>query len=400
VTRALVVSRHPYPMQTTLRRNVAELLAQGIGVDVVCLSPRLAWGATVAGSPGLRVYGVPFKQRRSHPLRYALNYAGFFIWAVLVVSVLAARSRYEVVEVENTPDFLIFTTVVPRLRHQRIVLFSMELMPELTAARLGASRRDWPVRVATWLEGAAFAWADHVITVSDPCRRILLGRGLPPDKVTVIPNSHRTADLPPARPADPPFLVIQTTLIERYGVHVAIRALAALQADFPNLTLVILGQGEAESRLIDLTRDLGLSDKVAFSHGYLPWPDMIAQVSRATLGLVPILADGYGELVLPNKVLEFAALGIPAVCSRLPAIEAHFPPDALAYFEPGDAAGLAAQVRRLLTNQEEARSQARRAQGVMRDLAWESVSPRYLKALGVPQGAPAPIREPGRVPAI
>jgi glycosyltransferase involved in cell wall biosynthesis len=387
MSRALVISRHPWPMQTTLRRNVSELLRQGIRVDLVCLTDRLTWGVPTA--EGVRLYGIPFKQRRTHAIWYPVHYASFFVWALLAASMLALRLRYDAVEVDNTPDFLVFTAFVARLRHMRIVLFSMELMPELTAARLRVGSRALPVRIAARLERAAIAWADHVITVSEPCRRILLGRGLPAGKLTVVPNSHGTANLEPARPACPRFLVIQTTLIERYGVRIAIEAMAELADQFPGLTLEILGEGEEESALIDLSTRLGIDDRVHFSHHYLPWDQMIDRVRQATLGIVPLLADGYGDLCVPNKVLELAAIGVPAVCSRLPAIEEHFPPDALAYFEPGDVGGLAAQVRRLLADPVAAGRQAARARESMRALSWDKAAGRYLAALGLDRAVPA-----------
>jgi glycosyltransferase involved in cell wall biosynthesis len=312
-----------------------------------------------------------------------VHYASFFVWALVAASMLALRRRYDAVEVDNTPDFLVFTAVVARLRHMRIVLFSMELMPELTAARLRVGPRALPVRIATRLERAAIAWADHVITVSEPCRRILLGRGLTDRKLSVVPNSHGTANLEPARPASPPFLVIQTTLIERYGVRIAIEAMAELADQFPELTLEILGEGEGEAALIELTTRLGITDRVHFSHHYLPWPQMIDRVRQATLGIVPMLADGYGDLCVPHKVLELAAIGVPAVCSRLAAIEEYFPPDALAYFEPGDVGGLAAQVRRLLADPVAAGRQAARARDSMDALSWDAAAGRYLAALGL-----------------
>jgi glycosyltransferase involved in cell wall biosynthesis len=387
MSRALVISRHPWPMQTTLRRNVSELLRQGVQVDLVCLTGRLTWGTPAA--QGVRLFGIPFRQRRTHAIWYPVHYASFFVWALVAASMLALRRRYDAVEVDNTPDFLVFTAVVARLRHMRIVLFSMELMPELTAARLRVGPRALPVRIATRLERAAIAWADHVITVSEPCRRILLGRGLADRKLSVVPNSHRTADLEPSCPSAPPFLVIQTTLIERYGVRVAIEAMAELAHEFPELTLEILGEGEGEAALIELTTRLGIGDRVHFSHGYLPWTQMIDRVRQATLGIVPLLADGYGDLCVPNKVLELAAIGVPAVCSRLPAIEEHFPPDALAYFEPGDVGGLAAQVRRLLADPAAAGRQAARARDSMDALSWDTAAGRYLAALGLDRATPA-----------
>jgi glycosyltransferase involved in cell wall biosynthesis len=383
VQHVLVVSRHPYPVATTLRRNLTQLVSWGLAVDVVCLTTGFRWAAPIADQPGLRLYGIPIRSRRTHAFWYPLHYAMFFLWAFLVVSVLSLLRRYDVIEVDNTPDFLVFSTALARLRRTRIVLFALELMPELTAARLRLGSNALPVRLATSMERAATAWADHVIAVSERCRRILLGRGLASDKVTVVPNSHPVADLGPSEPLEPPFLVIQTTLIERYGVHVAIQALARLTSEWPELTLRILGQGESEPMLVTLTQRLGLQDRVRFSHGYLPWRPMMDQVRQATLGIVPMLADGYGDLCLPNKVLEFAALGIPVVCSRLPAIEEHFTPDCLAYFDPGDAAGLAAQVARLLADPSAARRQACLAKVAMGDLAWESVSHRYRDALGL-----------------
>src|SRR5207253_8809209 len=112
-------------------------------------------------------------------------------------------------------------------------------------------------------------------------------------------------------------------------------------------------------------------------------PQTLAEVGRARLGIVAVIPDGYGQLLLPTKLLEYTWLGIPAVCSRLPAIEAYFPPDALAYAKPGDPEDLAAQVDRLLRQPAAAEEQARRASEITRELAWERMRDRYLGALGL-----------------
>ena len=388
--RVLMVSQHKYGEHPTLSRNVAELLLQGVVIDLICITPRFSYGGLHPARPGLRVYGLPITLRRHPAFWYLLQYMAFFVWALVVVSGLALRHRYDVVQVDTTPDFLVFSALLPRLRRMRVVLFSMELMPELTAARLRKGPRALLVRVTAWVERAATSWSDHVITVSDRCRRIMAERGLDVGKVTVVPNSHPVAGLPPACPASPPFLVVQTTLIERYGVHVAIQALAELRDEWPDLTLEVLGEGGALVSLVSLADQLGISDRVVFSGRYLPWREMIDRVRQATVGIVPILADGYGNLLLPNKVLELASLGVPAVCSRLPSIEEHFPEDSLAYFAPGDAAGLAAQLRHLLGDPQAGRQQALRAREAVAELGWASASRSYLRALGVTaDGEPA-----------
>ena len=377
--RILIVSQHPYPEMPTLHRNVAELLARGVSVDLVCLT----WGPSPL-PPGLRVYPIRIKPRRSHAMWYPIHYLAFFAWALLAVSILSVRRRYDAVQVDTLPDFLIFTTLLPRLRGTRIVLYVMELMPELTMTRLRVGKEAPLVRLAARLERAATSWATRVIAVSTTVSRILVGRGLDASHVAVVPNSHPVGEFPPRQhPAQPPFLVLQTTLIERYGVAVAIRALALLHEEWPELTLHVIGDGEERPNLLRLAEQLGLAHHVIMSATFLPWHETMERVRRATLGIVPILADGYGELCLSNKILEFAALEVPAVCSRLRGFEEHFPDDAVAYFTPGDASGLATQARRLLRDPEEARQQAQRARLAFANLAWEPAAGVYLDTLGL-----------------
>jgi len=107
--------------------------------------------------------------------------------------------------------------------------------------------------------------------------------------------------------------------------------------------------------LVQLAGDLGLGDRLVFT-GILPWSKTRAGGSRACIGIVAIMLDGYGQLLLPTKLLEYAWLGVPAVCSRLPAIEAYFSPQAVAYARPGDPKDLVAQVERAQLGAEAAAS--------------------------------------------
>lgn len=374
-----MVSPHPYPTHPTLHRNVAELIAQGILVDLICTAPD--GPGPVPALPGLRTYAIPAKHRRSTPFHYPLEYVLFFGWAFAHVSFLALRHRYRVVQVDTPPDFLVFAALVPRLRGAKVVLFMYELIPELAAARLRVGRSHPLVRLAYALERAATAWADAVITVSDHLKRVLQGRGVNPDKLCVVTNAHPVDAVMGKSRLQAPALVTQATLIERYGVHVAIEALGQLRAEWPALRLHIFGKGESRPRLERLVQEMGLAGQVCF-RGFLPWNEAMAEIQGATIGIVPIISDGYGDLVLPNKLFELVALGIPTACSRLAGITEHFPPDSLAYFAPGDARGLADQLDWLLRHPEDARQQAARAKQAMHELSWESVVPRYLRAVG------------------
>jgi glycosyltransferase involved in cell wall biosynthesis len=235
------------------------------------------------------------------------------------------------------------------------------------------------------IERAATGWADHVIVVSKQCMDILVERGLDARKISVLPNTPPAAILDPGMQWSEPegtFLVTHCSLVERYGVQVAIRAMALLRHEWPDLTLRVLGDGDYKASLIELTRELGLADRVVFRN-FVVWPSAMAEIRQASVGIVAIIADGYGELLLPTKLLEYVEQEVPVVCARLPTIAHHFPNDSVAYFDPGDPAGLAAQADRLLRNRREAEQQARRAKVAMRSFSWEALAPRYLAALGL-----------------
>jgi glycosyltransferase involved in cell wall biosynthesis len=384
--RVLRVTQHPFPGDSIVRRDVLELLRQGRQVDVVCAAGGAA-GEDQGRMPGLRVYRVPIRHRRRPVIRYPLEYAGFFLAALALVSWLGLRRRYAAVQVDNLPDALVFAAAVPRWRGARLVFTMYELMPEMAAARFGGRTGavvGWACRL---LERAATRWADHVIVVSQPCLDVLQARGVPPARASIVLNTISCPSSPPADRAGPPVLITHTTLLPRYGVDVLIRAMAVLAPERPDLTLRVVGGGEQMEELVRLAASLGLGDGVVFT-GVLPWAQTLDEVRRASVGVVAVVPDGYGQLLLPTKLLEYAALRVPAACSRLPAIQAYFAPDALAYFGPGDERDLAAQVARLLDDRELALEQARRAGETASRLSWDHVRLDYLAALGLPDRCP------------
>ncbi|HKF77290.1 MAG TPA: glycosyltransferase [Candidatus Dormibacteraeota bacterium] len=396
--RVLRITQHPFPADSIVRRDVLELTARDLDVDVVCSVQPAGDEPVDAGGGMLHVHRIPIRHRRGGLIRYALEYTAFFLAALALVSWLGLRRRYVAVQVDNLPDLLVFAAVVPRLRGARLVLTLYELAPEMVAARFRGRLGRVLVPAARLMEVAATRWADHVIVVSQPCLHVLLRRGVPRARTSVVLNTTPWgAEHPPPAPgrARSLTLVTHTTLVERYGVHVAIEALALLGPSWPGLTLRVVGDGEQRQALVRLARSAGVDDRVVFT-GALPWSKTLAEVSRARLGIVPVLADGYGQLLLPTKLLEYARLGVPAVCSRLPAIEAYFPPDAVAYARPGDPRDLAEGIDALLRQPAAAEARARRASEIARRLAWDHVRGDYLAALGLPAaGPPAPVGAAG-----
>jgi glycosyltransferase involved in cell wall biosynthesis len=376
-----MVSMHYYEFMQAMRRNAEFLAERGARVDLICLRwPGKEMRLGLTEVPGLKVHLMRMAHRRWSALFYPLEYLAFFFRVLPLVCALSLRHRYDVVQVDTVPDFLVFCAFVARWRRARVVLYMFEVMPEMTASRLGAPGGHPLVRAARLQERMATRWADHVITVSAACRRLLVGHGMPEAKLSVIPAIPSMPEYPDPVPPERPILITHGTLVERYGTHVIVQALPHLVRRWPNLVLWVLGEGEQLPRLIELAAALGVSDHFKY-RGMASWKEAIEEVRQATLGVVPVLADGYGEIILPTKLMEYVSLGIPAVCSRQPAVQDYFGPESVAYFTPGDPVDLAAQVDRLLADPEQARRQAERARAALAHISWRNLRWEYLKAL-------------------
>jgi glycosyltransferase involved in cell wall biosynthesis len=115
------------------------------------------------------------------------------------------------------------------------------------------------------------------------------------------------------RVGNAPLLITVARLVPHKGQDSAIRALAALRDEFPELRYVMVGEGHYEQRLRDLARELGVDGRTIFA-GLLSDDELAEAYATSTLyvGLSridrEINVEGFGI-----SFLEAAASGVPSV---------------------------------------------------------------------------------------
>jgi glycosyltransferase involved in cell wall biosynthesis len=82
-------------------------------------------------------------------------------------------------------------------------------------------------------------------------------------------------------------------LFPRKGVRFLIRAAATLRPRYPDLTLVLAGDGFERPELEGLAKDLGIADATTFL-GWVPNPDLPAYYRAAAVSVIPSLEEGFG----------------------------------------------------------------------------------------------------------
>jgi glycosyltransferase involved in cell wall biosynthesis len=258
-----------------------------------------------------------------------------------------------------------------------------DLTPELFAARREATSPGLLDRAVAWQERWACGFADHVITVTPRWRERLIARGVAPDRVSVTLNVADTRRFTPATSAtsagDDRFRVVyHGTLTERYGVDVLLEAVAALVPDLPQVQLRVLGDGDARPRLLQRADELGLDGHVSFSPGMVDVGEVVGEVRRADVGVVPNRRNAFTDELLPTKLLEYVAVGIPVVASRTPALEDHLDEGMVEFVTAGDPRELADRLLELHRDPERRRQLVRAADAFHRRHGWDTVAAAYV----------------------
>jgi glycosyltransferase involved in cell wall biosynthesis len=332
------------------------------------------------------VYRLPVRHYRRGVGRYLFEFTASFLLAFFSVGWLHLRKRFDIVEVDSIPDFLVFSSLIPKLMGARIVLYLFETMPEYFALKYGLPTHHWAVRLMEWFEQRAIGYADHAITADEAFRGAMVTRGTPSHKISVILNVPNDAAFRTACEAYSPvnekrgFIVItHGTLLDLYGIQFMIQAIANLRSQIPGLQLVIAGDGEYGSELKRLAQELQVTDIVQFT-GWIPQHEVIHLILRADVGVVATFGS-YGEMCVPNKLFEYIALGKPVVCSSLRAIRDYFDDNALAYFQPGSAEQLAQCILKVYRQPALAAQIVEHATRVYQENRWEVTSITYLDVL-------------------
>ncbi len=326
-------------------RREAEALVEA-GHRVVFLAsrqPNEPARETISGVDVIKI--VRFNHRRTSTAAYILDYLLFFL--MLNLHLVLRPTRYHLIHINNMPDFLVFSTWLPRLLGTPVIHDVHDLMPELFTEKFSSGEKHWLVRVLLAQERWAGRMASAVLTVEERLKEILAGRGIPADRIHVLMNLPDERIFAPrvgyrAKSQDEPFvLVYHGTLARRLGLDVALRAVAIIGSNIPNLELRIIGAGEEREALLEMRDRLNLNDRVNFSEGYVP-VEMIPQyLSDADVGLIPLRISSGTDIMLPTKLLEYVSVGIPCVVPRTGTISRYFDQSMVSFFEAEDADSLA-----------------------------------------------------------
>jgi PEP-CTERM/exosortase A-associated glycosyltransferase len=199
---------------------------------------------------------------------------------------------------------------------------------EDAAVDLGHSRTgDLRYRATRAFETVLLRRADAVITLCQGMRGELAGRGIPEEKITVVPNAVEPALFRSPQPKDPALVAEQGldgrivlgfigSFYSYEGLDLLIEALPAIRSRHPTATALLVGGGPMATSLQELVTARGLGDAVRFAGrvphervhryydlvDYLVFPRRRMRLTELVTPLKPVEAMAEGRLVIASDV--------------------------------------------------------------------------------------------------
>ncbi|MCK4773280.1 MAG: glycosyltransferase family 4 protein [Candidatus Krumholzibacteria bacterium] len=389
---SVCIVRHSfYPYELNVKREAEALLEDGFEVHVICLRGDNEAAHEVV--EGVEVHRLPVGHRRGRVGRYVFEYTAFFLLASFKLVALDLKNRFRVIQVNTMPDYLVFTTLVPRLAGARVLIHMHEPMPELFETMFDRWYGGLFVGAIRLAEKLSLKYADRVLTVTREMRDNFGSRGADVNKITVIVNvpddrvfgleryAHLSENVEAVRKRERrsgKFRVLCHGAIERrYGIDLVVRAVARLKESIPGVEFRFMGQGDYLSEVQKLAEELDVTDHVTYL-GFVPFETMVEEILAANVTVVPVQKNPYSVLVHTNKMYEYVALRKPVVASRLDSVAAYFPEDSLVFFEPGNEEDLADKLRYVFAHPEEMAARVALATEIYETYRWDREKKKYL----------------------
>lgn len=169
------------------------------------------------------------------------------------------------------------------------------------------------------------------------------------DKVVIIPNSIDTENIesyPSKKMIDKDYIFFVGRMVHKKGVDILLQAFSKVQIS--NLDLVIEGSGEEHEKMKQLSKKLGIDEKVHFTNGLLSEAEKFSYMKGALLGVVPSRIEPFGIVAL-----EYMAAEVPVIASKTGGLEKIIADGETGiFFENGNINELAEKIRLMVQDNE------------------------------------------------
>lgn len=248
--------------------------------------------------------------------RRALDFASFFLSCVLR---LARLPRFDVVIALTSPPLISWLgSMFVRIKGGRLVFWVMDLNPDEAIAAGWLKKDSLPARALEWFLRSSMRHSSKIIVLDRFVKQRVLSKGIPEEKISVIPPWSHDEAVRYDRPGRESFRerhgLTGKYVVMYSGNHSPCHPLDTLVAAAKKLrgrediTFCFVGGGSEQDKVRAFAEVHDLRNVLCMP--YQPLQDLSASLSAADLHVV-VMGEAFAGILHPCKVYNILAIGSP-----------------------------------------------------------------------------------------
>ncbi|HRY27859.1 MAG TPA: glycosyltransferase family 4 protein [Candidatus Moranbacteria bacterium] len=217
--------------------------------------------------------------------------------------------------------------------------------------------------------------ADRNVTFSEDLKKIINKNIDPNLPVYVVYGGVDVNAVSLIKPVihDRQFIFSCRRLVWSKGIDITINSFARIHNEFPNVDLVIAGDGDEYEDLLELVKKHDVEDRIKFI-GAINWEESIAWLKSALFTVVPSRSEGGGLINLESQ-----ASGCPVIGSRAAGISEYTSENETSLlFEIENIDECVSRMRELLSNDILRKRLSKNALIYVQKFSWKNIANQYF----------------------
>lgn len=269
----------------------------------------------------LTIHRIAMYREGKNSILRALRY--FFVNVVFIWKGL--RTNADVIFVQSTPPTQgMMAGILSKWKKIPLVYNLQDIFPDSLVNSGMTSENSIIWRVGRRVEDYSYRHSKKIIVISEDFKKNILTKGVPEEKIIVVPNWADVSGVFPVERKD-------NVLIKRYNLDpskfyitycgnvgftqnmdLLLDVAKELRNDLPNLVFIIIGDGADKERVLKRLEDERIENIIMLP--FQPYEDIANVFSLGDVGMI-ISKPGVGNNSVPSKTWSIMAAGKPVLAS-------------------------------------------------------------------------------------
>jgi len=222
--------------------------------------------------------------------------------------------------------------------------------------------------------------SSKILVANENIKKIIIKEyNIKNEKILIIPNGIDTEFFKNKINQTKSIIIFSGVMYHHRGLNILLNALPKVVEKFPNLKIVLLGNGPEKENLEKITEDLKLKENVEFTD-WIDRKEIPNYLSKSFIGIGPMKLTNVTANALPIKILEYMASSLPLL-----ALEGTLPKEVLEMNKNGyfvkNSEDLANRIIELLSNSKLREEMGKNSLNIVQNFDWEKITEKICNSI-------------------